>query len=59
MACPTCQRLDRDERLLSEAVEDCAATRRYVLTEEERIAIEEEERMLATLLARIWEKRAA
>jgi hypothetical protein len=59
MACPTCTQLHRDERLLSEAVEDCREGLRYALDEEERAAIEAEERLLATLLARIEEQRAA
>ena len=59
MACPTCERIARDDRLLTEAVEDCAETRRYALTEEEREAVEAEERLLADLLARIIERHAA
>ncbi|HWQ01998.1 MAG TPA: hypothetical protein VN449_07760 [Gaiellaceae bacterium] len=59
MPCPPCTRLDRDEQLVSEAVEEIRETRRYALTPEEREAVEEEERMLAHLLARIVERRAA
>jgi len=59
MSCPTCARLDRDERLLSEAVEEIRETRRFALSEEERKAIEREEAMLAHLLDRILEHRAA
>jgi hypothetical protein len=59
MSCPMCAQYDRDERLLSEAMDECAETRRYVLSEEEREAVEQEERLLADLLARILERRAA
>ena len=59
MTCPLCTQLDRDERLLSEAVDDCRAARRYDLTPEEREAVEAEERMLADLLQRIIERKAA
>jgi hypothetical protein len=58
MACPICTQLDRDEALLTEAVEGCRDTLRYSLTPEEREAVEEEERLLAHLLARIVERRA-
>jgi hypothetical protein len=59
MACPICTQLDRDERLLEEAVEEIRETRRYALSEEKRAAVEAEELMLAELLARIVERRAA
>jgi hypothetical protein len=59
MTCPTCERIARDERLLSEAVEDCREGLRYALTPKEREAVEAEERMLAALLDRILERRAA
>jgi len=58
-ACPTCDRIARDERLLTEAVEEIRETRRYVLSPEEREAVEAEERMVAHLLDRIIEHRAA
>jgi hypothetical protein len=59
MACPTCTRFDRDEQLVREAVEERRETLRYTLSEEEREAILEEEQLLAHLLDRIIEKRAA
>jgi len=59
MSCPTCERIDRDERLLSEAVEEIRDSLRYALTPNEREAIEREEQLLALLLDRIIEKRAA
>jgi hypothetical protein len=59
MTCPACDRIARDERLLKEAVEEIRETRRYVLTAKEREAVEAEERMLAHLLDRIIERRAA
>jgi hypothetical protein len=59
MSCPTCQRLDRDEALLRDAVEERREGLRYALTEQEREAIESEERLLAHLLDRIIERRAA
>jgi hypothetical protein len=58
VACPTCTRLDRDERLLQEAVEERVEVLRYALPEDVRAAVEDEERMLAALLARIEERRA-
>jgi hypothetical protein len=59
MSCPTCARLDRDEELLRLAVEEREEALRYALTPEERAAVEAEERMLAVLLERIVERRAA
>jgi hypothetical protein len=59
MSCPTCNQLDRDEQLVREAVEERRETLRYTLSEEEREAIREEEQMLAHLLDRIIERRAA
>ena len=59
MACSACAQLDRDERLLEEAVEDCRDSLRLALTPEEREAVEAEEALLAQLLARIIERRAA
>ena len=59
MPCPVCERIIRDEALVSEAVEDCRVNLRYALTPEEREAVLEEERLLATLLSPIEERRAA
>jgi hypothetical protein len=59
MSCPTCTRFDRDEQLVRNAVEERRETLRYVLNKEEREAIEREERLLAHLLDRIIERRAA
>jgi hypothetical protein len=44
MTCLACSRLDRDEALISEAIEECRETLRFALSEEEREAILEEER---------------
>jgi NMD protein affecting ribosome stability and mRNA decay len=60
MACPTCTRLERDEALLRDAVQERAEALRFELPEELRAEVEEEEeRLLATLVARIEERRAA
>jgi hypothetical protein len=59
MACPTCSRLDRDEALLRDAVDERVEVLRFELPEDVREAVLEEERLLATLLARIEERRAA
>ena len=59
MAYPTCTRLDRDEELLRSAVEEREEALRYALPEDVRMAVLEEERLLATPLARIEERRAA
>ena len=59
MACPTCTRLDRDEALLRDAVEERVEVLRWALPEDVRSEVEEEERLLAALLARIEERRAA
>jgi hypothetical protein len=59
MTCPTCTRLDRDEALLRDAVREREEALRFELPEDVRAAVEEEERLLATLLARIEERRAA
>lgn len=59
MACPTCTRLDRDEALLRDAVQEREELLRFGLPEDVRSEVEEEERMLAALLARIEERRAA
>jgi hypothetical protein len=58
VSCPTCTRLDRDEELLRSAVEERAEALRFDLPEDVRAAVEEEERLLAALLARIEERRA-
>jgi hypothetical protein len=58
MACPTCTRLERDEALLRDAVQEREEALRFDLPEELRAAVEEEERLLAALLARIEERRA-
>jgi hypothetical protein len=58
VSCPTCTRLDRDEAFVSEAIEEGCETLRYALAPEERAAVEEE-RILAALLSRIIEPRAA
>ena len=57
MPCPTCTRLDRDEALLRDAVQERAEALRFELPEDVRAAVEDEERMLAALLARIEERR--
>jgi hypothetical protein len=60
MACPTCTRLERDEALLRDAVQERAEALRVELPEELRAEVEEEEeRLLATLVARIEQRRAA
>jgi hypothetical protein len=59
MSCPVCDRLDRDEQLLSEAIEERRETLRYALSEDEREEIAIEEAALAALLQRIIERRAA
>ena len=59
MACPTCSRLDRDEAVLRDAVQERAEALRLNLPEQIRSEVEEEERLLAALLARIEEERAA
>jgi hypothetical protein len=60
MACPTCTRLERDEALLRDAVQERAEALCFELPEELRAEVEEEEeRLLATLVARIEERRAA
>ena len=51
MACETCTRLDRDEELLRLAVEERAEALRFGLSEDVRAAVEDEERLLAALLA--------
>jgi hypothetical protein len=56
MACPTCTRLDRDEALLRDAVQEREEVLRFALPEDVREAVLEEERLLATLLARIEER---
>jgi hypothetical protein len=58
MACPTCTRLERDEALLRDAVQEREEALRFDLPVELRAAVEEEERLLAALLARIEERRA-
>ena len=58
MPCPTCTRLDCDEALIRDAVQERAEALRFNLPEEIRAAVEDEERMLAALLARIEERRA-
>jgi hypothetical protein len=55
MACPTCTRLDRDEALLRDAVDERVEVLRFALPEDVREAVLEEER----LLSRIEERRAA
>jgi hypothetical protein len=57
MACPTCTRLDRDEALLRDAVQEPAEALRFHLPEDVRAAVEAEERLLAALLARIEEHK--
>ena len=59
MPCPTCQRLARDERLVTEAVDACHESLRLDLSEEEREAVEIEASELAALLDAILAKRAA
>jgi hypothetical protein len=59
VSCPTCTRLDRDEALLRDAVQERAEALRFALPEDVRMAVEDEERLLATLLAKIEELRAA
>jgi hypothetical protein len=59
MACPVCERITRDEALLRDAVQERAEALRLALPEDVRLAVEDEERLLAALLARIWERRAA
>jgi hypothetical protein len=60
MACPTCTRLERDEALLRDAVQERAEALRVELPEELLAEVEEEEeRLLATLVARIEQRRAA
>jgi hypothetical protein len=60
MACPTCTRLERDEALLRDAVQERAEALRVELPEELRAEVEEEEeRLLATQVARIEQRRAA
>ncbi len=59
MPCPTCTRLDRDEALLRDAVDERVEVLRFELPEDVREAVLKEERLLATLLARIEERRAA
>jgi len=59
MSCPTCQRLDRDEALLRDAVEERRECLRAALGEIEREAIESEASELAALLELIIERRVA
>lgn len=59
MACPACTRLDRDEALLRDAVQERTEALRFALPEDVRAEVEAEERLLAALLARIEERRAA
>ena len=56
---PDLSRLDRDEALLRDAVQERAEALRLNLPEQIRSEVEEEERLLAALLARIEEERAA
>jgi hypothetical protein len=58
MPCPICTTIARDEQLLREAVEERTEALRWNLPEKIRAEVEEEERMLAALLARIEERRA-
>ncbi len=53
MRCQQCEwarKLDRDERLVERELADVRETRRYLLTQEERQAVEAEARFLASLL---------
>ena len=50
-------KLDRDERLVERELADVRETRRYLLTQEERQAVEAEARFLASLLERIEAER--
>lgn len=55
---PHLPRLERDEALLRDAVQEREEALRFALPEDVRAAVEEEERLLATLLSRIEERRA-
>jgi hypothetical protein len=60
MRCQHCEwarKLDRDERLVERELADVRETRRYLLTQEERQAVEAEARFLASLLERIEAER--
>jgi hypothetical protein len=57
MACPACRQLDRDERLVREAVEERREGLRYALTDDDRRAVEVEEEELTALLQRMIERR--
>jgi hypothetical protein len=48
VACPTCTRLERDEALLRDAVQEREETLRFDLPEDVRAEVEDEERLLAT-----------
>jgi hypothetical protein len=56
---PICTRLERDEQLLRDAVQERVEALRFELPEDIRAEVEAEERLLAALLARIEERRAA
>jgi hypothetical protein len=58
VACPTCTRLNRDEAILRDAVQERTEALRFELPEDVRAEVEAEERLLAALLARIEERRA-
>jgi hypothetical protein len=59
MACPTCDRIARDEKLLRDAVQEHEALLRHALPEDVRAEVEEEEKLLAALLVKIEQARAA
>lgn len=59
MPCPICTRMERDESLIRSAVEERTETLRFALPEDVRLEVEAEERLLALLLRRIEERRAA
>jgi hypothetical protein len=58
MSCPGCDRLDGDDRLISEAIEKRRETPRYTLTDDDRRAVEVAEEERSSLLQRIIERRA-
>jgi hypothetical protein len=59
MSCPTCTQLDRDEVLISEAIEERREALRAALDPELRDEVAIEEAELAALLQKILERRAA